>query len=545
MGVSSLIAGMGVAHCVSEPNAKAMIAAHLKDTVQDLYSVPLTLSYGLMEMGVPIPQPTMRRIIYPHKGGNSTLSITTAGNILGGRGMTFSFLHLSEAAFYAGKAPFTSLLPAVSNHPSTIVAVESTANGKVGPGQEFYDFYMDAKLGRNEYIAIFLSWTDDPACRRDADEAADGPQNDDERDLIQALSCSSFCGRCSLCHNALTRLAWRRWAIPNLCRGDVEIFHQEYPINDDEAFVSSNRPAFTRDELRIVRARIIEPAPFVGRLEWDISPAAAEPGKSIIFQPDSRSPLHIWKMPVKGNHYYAGADAARGQEDRDYASASIWCGETGDLCARYAARINPEALAHLLNILGRYFNNALMAIELTGNLGLWTQKVMRDEFRYPNFYYWKGRDDKIQVGFTQRTSIGWETTTRTRELIFTAFRSAVRHGRAKPYDKQLLSQMEAAQIIDGRWEIKIGHDDILMAAMIGWIAGEQWHQIGQGISSKAMDLDGEAAPPKPNSVDWKEIERTAIAAAEPDLQGMQRKHWAKVMSYTRRGGPMKNRLEGI
>jgi len=89
-----------------------------------------------------------RRIIVPHPDGDSILDISTAGSVIGGRGLTLSFVHLSEAAFFPGEDSFLSLLPAVSDGDDTFVAIESTANGRVGPGKAFYDFWNSAVAGK-------------------------------------------------------------------------------------------------------------------------------------------------------------------------------------------------------------------------------------------------------------------------------------------------------------------------------------------------------------------------------------------------------------
>lgn len=541
VGVSSMIDGLGVIHCISQPNARAKIAAQLDETAKGLFDVPLTLVKGLDHTGYRIPDPTQMKITFPHPDGDSDMTISTAKNLMGGRGLSFSFLHLSEAAYYQGKAPFTSMLPAVADHPDTIIAVESTANTKVGIGQAFYDFWCDAVYGRNEYLAIFLGWIDDALCRRPAEEAVkDCPANDDEKDIIQLTACPDFCGRCEKCHKALECVAWRRWALVNILQGDVDKFHQEYPINWEESFITTQNQAFTRDELRHARQMIKDPIA-VGRLETDVSPAR-DPLKPVVFLPDSRSPLHIWQHPVRGHHYYVGSDAARGMDNKDYASAYVWCGETGEGVAQYSSRINPESLAELLNYLGLYYNKAMLAVELTGNLGLWAQKVLRDTYRYPNLYRWKGRDDRQPEGYVRRQSIGWETTARTRPMMFDAFRIAIRFGRAKMYDQALLSQMESAEMIEGRWTVRTGHDDILMGALIGWIVGEQWHSGGLGTRAKLLDLEGGQS--RPDSVE-SERDMQAIAKADNDVQGQVRAHFNRIMGHIKRGGPAKDRLEGI
>lgn len=535
-GGSAFVDGLGLTHCISEENVQAMIVAHRKDSAEALFRVPSTLIKGLPNIGYDIPDPTQKKITFPHPGGDSTLSIATAGDVLGGRGAAFSFLHLSEAAFYQGKAAFTSLLSTVPDHPSTAIIVESTANKKIGPGEAFYEMWLAAISGKSEYDAIFVGFPEDILCRRDALEAKDAPIGDDEKDLITLLACDKFCGRCAKCHKALECIAWRRWAIIEKCQGDIDLFHQEYPATWEEAFITPQNPAFTKDELRLARMIIREPL-VSGQLERDISPAA-DPGKPIILIPDDRSPLKVWCYPEERKHYYIGADAARGEDNKDYTAVAVWCGETGELCARYASRINPESLAELLNFVGIYYNKAIVAIELTGNLGLWAQKVLRDTFGYPNIYKWKGRDDRQPVGYVSRTSIGWETTGRTRPMLLDAIRTAIRFGRCKLYDAGMLSQMEAAEMIEGKWVVRVGHDDIMMAGMIGWLIGEQWHSAGMA-SSKLLDIEGEIGNSRINE------DKKVIIGSDPDVQGMVRQHWHRIMKYNRNGGPPKDRLEGV
>jgi len=536
MGSSSVFAGLGVTHCTEQPNARAKLVAQLDETAVDLFNVPLTLITGLDTIGYHIPKPTKEKITFPHPDGDSQMTISTAKNVIGGRGMSFSFLLLSEAAYYVSLAPFTSMLPAVAPHPSTAIIIESTANGKVGIGEPFYQLWCEAVAGRNEFLPIFMGWLEDRLFRRPAEEAVrDCPANDDEKDILQYVACPGYCGRCEKCHKALECVAWRRWALVNVVQGDIDQFHQEYPIHAGEAFITPHNSAFTREEQRIAKVLIREPL-CRGRLEFDQSPARVVSKSGVVLVPDQASPLHIWATPVEGARYYVGADAARGEDNKDFASAYVWRGETGEGVARYNSRINPESLAELLNFLGLYYNRAMVAVELTGNLGLWTQKVLRDTHRYPNLYRWKGRDDRQPLGYVQRTSIGWETTSRTRNMLLDAFRTAIRFGRCKLYDDQLLAQMQSAEMIEGKWTVRAGHDDILMAAMIGWLIGEQWHTGGLApMSSKVLDTEDAADDVKkeasrPDDLDADDLK--TIYRADPDVQGAVRAHFMKVWKQT-------------
>jgi len=162
----------------------------------------------------------------------------------------------------------------------------------------------------------------------------------------------------------------------------------------------------------------------------------------------------------------------------DYTAAIVWDMTTGEQVAGSQTRLNPRELADFLDKLGRYYQTpelgdnyfALMYIELTGNLGLETQRRLREEYNYPRsrFAPWRGRDDRIHRMRTN--AIGWETNERTRQMMFAAFRTSLRDRSLRIYWRVLADQLGEATMEESCWEVQRGHDDVLMAAMIGWMA---------------------------------------------------------------------------
>lgn len=453
VGMSSYFDGIGTVHCMDIPNANGLILAHTQSSSKELFRIPL----GLVE-SLPFklsPPPTKGVITFPFKTGDSKMSIATAGHQTTGRGWTLSFLHLSEAAFYPAEAAFSSLLPAVSKSPATWTVIESTANGTEYEGEAFYNFWGDAVEGANEFTPIFLSWLDDPTSVRDPLEMEGQKLDDEEQELVKQFKAT------------LAQLAWRRSVLSTECQGRVEMFHQEYPHTPEVAFISSGAPAFDAKEINYARSTLREPI-FVGRIEF-----TGDFNKPVL-RPAPTGPFYVWHKPERDLHYYIGADAARGEEHGDYAAMVIWCGETGEQCLRVEARINPEILAEWCNNLGRWYNNAMVNVELTGNLGLEAQRRLRDDYRYPVFYRWKGaRDDRIGHQEPRKT-IGWETSTRSREYAFTVYRASLREEHLVVHDKVLLQQMSRAVEKWGSWKVERGHDDVLFAALIGWVARVQY-----------------------------------------------------------------------
>jgi hypothetical protein len=155
------------------------------------------------------------------------------------------------------------------------------------------------------------------------------------------------------------------------------------------------------------------------------------------------------------------------------------CGNTGELAARFSERVPPEELANQMDLVGRFYNLAMMNPELTGNLGRWALVKLRDLFRYPNIYFWKGRDDRKR-GKAKSNAMGFEMTTATRRLIIDATRNGLRMGiKQEPgglvvNDRALMTQIGLCTLKEWRWEVERGHDDIAVAFFIACLTREQY-----------------------------------------------------------------------
>lgn len=463
VGMSSYIDGLAFCHCNARPQAHAEIVAHLKEVSQKgLFRVPRDLAIELNKKTNHIDV-RANQIRFMHSTGESVLDIATAGSVGGGRGLTLTFLHLSECAQYPGADSFLSILPAVSKAPDTVIALESTAFGRSGLGQTFYDFWVRSNRPGSKwsgYTPIFLSWLDDPACVRNEEEAYDAPASDLERELM---------GKPFNCTRA--QIAWMRMVLEGECDGSESKFSQEYPWTPEVAFIATGDPAFTPMEINYAVSTKRDPV-YRGHL--------VRSGNNVVFEDDRRSKLLLWEQPQPKCHYYIGVDCARGIESGDFSAYVILNGTTGNVAARFADLVDPPRIADEVSKLGRWFNSAMVIVELTGNLGLWCNAQLRDKYNYPNLYIWKGKDDKA-AGSSKSKSQGWETTSRTRDLMFSTFRGKVRDGKKgipgglTINDEEIIRQMDLATVGQGlRWEVEYGHDDILMAVLLATVACAQY-----------------------------------------------------------------------
>lgn len=387
----------------------------------------------------------------------------------------------SECAFYPDDDSFTSMITSVSKGDGSIVLLESTANGREGPGEGFAEFWDNAVAGRNGYIPVFLSWLDDPACIRSAEEADDAPIDDLEKELMSKPFCASR-----------EQIAWMRRTKADDCHDMEPKWLQEYPHTPSVAFQVSGSPAFARDELAYGESTIRPPLAR-GKL------VRSQFGK-VSFVRDDNGPLFVWEFPddesgrPKEFKYYIGADAALGTESGDFACYVCFNGSTGEFACRFAERITPEVLADQLDMAGRWYHTAMVNPELTGNLGRWTLIKLRDKYFYPNIYAWKGRDDHKR-GKSKSMALGFEMTSATRRLIIDAMRSRMRMGmRREPggmsiNDRMLQSQMSLATLKEWRWEVERGHDDVLVATAISVLTAEQYPPPRMKFRSKIISED--------------------------------------------------------
>lgn len=93
-------------------------------------------------------------------GLRSKFTLATAGTTETARSGTFHNVHVSELAFFPSpEKTMVALLQCVPDEQNTMVVLESTANGV---GGYFYDMWMQAVAGENEFTPIFLPWFTDP-----------------------------------------------------------------------------------------------------------------------------------------------------------------------------------------------------------------------------------------------------------------------------------------------------------------------------------------------------------------------------------------------
>lgn len=318
-------------------------------------------------------------------GLRSKIKIDTAKNLGAGRSDTIHNLHASEVAFWDNaELVMLGLMQAVPNSPDTMVIVESTANGV---GGYFYDLWQKAKRGENEFTPLFFAWWEHPEYQMPVPVGF--VLDEEEREIKAAYNLTD------------EQMAWRRWCIENNCNGDKELFKQEYPSNDIEAFLTSGRPIFNTQILQAMMEEC-EPPQLVGNLEIKNS--------HVQFVKQNKGYLSIWKKPEEGHNYIVSADVAEGLAHGDYSVADIIDRKTLEQVAQWHGHIDPDLFGDELEKMARLYNRAFVVPEVN-NHGLTTVTALKKKYR--NIYRRRTVD---KITNKARQEYGWRTDSRTKPL---------------------------------------------------------------------------------------------------------------------------------
>jgi hypothetical protein len=294
-GFSTLILALFFLDTVNNPNTQTVVIAHDADSTERLFQIVRRFYDHLPEATRPKTRYANRKeLLWPAL--DSSFFVGTAGAKGFGRGGTINNVHMSEVAFWPDAetlvAGLLQAVPADGN-----VFAETTANGL---GNWFYTEYQTAKRGASTFTPRFFGWhehreyrTETPALERSEEEqaASDTLGLDDEQ------------------------LAWRRGKVREL----KELFPQEYPASDSEAFLTSGNPYFDR-------ARIKALIDALESKEFDPIRVVIPPHLERLSKAYSEGWLKVWAPPVPGRTYAIGADTAEGLTDageRDFDSAEV------------------------------------------------------------------------------------------------------------------------------------------------------------------------------------------------------------------------------
>lgn len=360
-----------------------------------------------------------------------------------------------EAAFWrAAEITLTGLLNMVPDLPETAILIQSTANGI---GGEYYELCQRAQDPNNEqgWEFLFFGWLEHPVYTKpfelEADKAKLARSLNREEQTLHEL------------HGAtLDQLHWRRDKIATTFRGNIDLFHQEYPTTPEEAFLASGRPVFDHKVLMCM--------PTVGGQTGELEDYDDGSGqKRLKFKPGDNGALTLWKRPIPGRRYVAGGDPSKGIDvsvakkgaDPDFSVGFLIDADTGEQVALLRARIRPVAFAEYFCRVGRWYNFAYLVPE--ANDAGFIDAIIRTNYPLASIY--QRQRDPTDRRPAQVEDIGFETTGLTRSWLVGAGEDAVRNQSITIVSHVVINECIRFVIKpDGKKEHQAGaHDDCVLA----------------------------------------------------------------------------------
>jgi hypothetical protein len=365
---------------------KSVVMAHDSATSDALFSMSRnTISYMSDEFRPEFKKSNAKEIMFEHN--DSGYRLYTAGSPEAGRGTTPTIAHLSEVAFWThDEKILAGLFQGISQADGTEVILESTANGV---GNAFHRLWKDAEEGKNEYLPIFVPWFLMTEYRREP--PARFKRTEEEDELAAKYNLDNG------------QLYWRRLKV---AEGGVDKFRQEYPCNAQEAFIVSGSNVFNMDKLHA-----LVPQPIISQREYSF--------ESRMFDDARTGSLEIYKYPSFDEPYIIGADVSLGVSQDS--SVGVVLNTKKEVCALYRNNtIDPSSFGDVLFYLGRYYNNALLAVE-SNSMGIATLSRLT-QMEYQNLYY----QTKIaNVSKEEGTRVGWRTTSSSKSAIISFLKNAI------------------------------------------------------------------------------------------------------------------------
>jgi len=227
-------------------------------------------------------------------------------------------------------------------------------------------------------------------------------------------------------------------------------FAQEYGLE----FLSSGRPVFSSFLIKKLRKGVYKVDQKVKDDEGIESVVTKDPDGTVVYF-----------QPKAGRQYVLGADVAEGIIGGDYSVFTIFDRKSGEEVAFWRGYLVPEKFGHLIDKWGRFFNDALVTVEIN-NHGLTTVTALKNKL-YPKLYFRPvTKMDVMGTSYSDR--LGWKTTRVTKPLMIDDLRESLSDDSFIIHTENTLDEMLTFVFDDdGNMTTQSSfHDDGIMACAI-------------------------------------------------------------------------------
>ncbi|MFJ8063301.1 terminase large subunit domain-containing protein [Psychrobacillus sp. NPDC096426] len=455
-GISTFVLGKALWRALTKPNENILIVSYKGDSAKALFDKLKMMNDGIPREKFPNVFPIVKR---DNRGelffsNGSRISSVTAGSKSIGRGSTYTYIHLSEYAFYQNQeSQLLSVEQSLAKGEQSQLTIETTSNGT---GNHFYKLYTQAMKGNSKYVDYFVPFFHKLYSKQFKYDYAEAEIWYKATNKGKRLSLDDLEDDEIVLHKAganLKQLMWRRWKIQDM--EDETQFMQEFPSNPIESFISTGRSVF--DQTKVLK-----------RMSNTIEPLSKNEVSEIVPQSVLKyvgRGLDLYHLPKRNMKYYGGADTSSGSGN-DYSTLAIYDSDGQQVMSFFHNKVAVYLFAEILNELGRFYNYAFLAIE-RNSYGLPVIERLRQEYEYLNLFKQKIFDErgkkKLQLGFT--------TSEKTKAIMISDFKEQFEKNLINIECKTTLQQMQMFVETNGRMGNKRGnsdlhHDDSVIASAL-------------------------------------------------------------------------------
>ena len=422
-----------------------------------------------------------------------------------GRGKGITFLHGTETSSWGDEEGLASLLASLAEtNPKRLYIFESTARGF----NMFHDMYVEAKKARSQ-IAIFCGWWRNELYMADPNSDIyrvywDGKLTGEEKEWtkdIKKLYGFEINSR---------QIAWWRWKLAEGIR-DESLMYQEFPPTEDYAFVMTGTSFFSNSRCTDAVKTLRKKNPSYYRYSF----GANFQDTNVLKSTERLASLKIWEEPIDTAFYVIGADPAYGSSDwADRFCIQVFrCYADGlEQVASFAtSEMNTYQFAWVICHLAGAYKNSTLNLEVNGpgqavinemrnlkrmaaNMGTALGKDLLDVYGSMQNYIWRRNDTMGAVS----NSIGWLTTSATKERMLTYMKDYFEREMMYIYDMDTIEEMKTMTRQDGGiYASGRNKDDRVIAAALATAAFAEQVQprmIAQKITRAISKIQEEFTP---------------------------------------------------
>ena len=422
-----------------------------------------------------------------------------------GRGKAITYLHGTETSSWGDEEGLASLLASLAEtNPDRLYLFESTARGF----NMFHDMYVTAKRARTQR-AIFCGWWRNELYSLDPDGNTykvywDGKLTGEEKEWVKDIK--------KLYDFEINsrQIAWWRWKLYEGIKDD-SLMYQEFPPTEDYAFIMTGTSFFSN-------ARCTDAVKALKKKHCDFyrySFGVNFQDTQVLKSTDRLASLKVWEEPVDTAYYVIGADPAYGSSD--WADRfciqvyRVYADGMEQVAAFATSEMNTYQFAWVIAHLAGAYKNSTLNLEVNGpgqavinelknlkrqaaNMGSALGKDLMDVYANMQNYIWRRNDTLGGMS----NSIGWLTTSATKERMLTYMKDFFERGMMEINDMDTIEEMKTLVRNNGSIEASgRNKDDRVIASALAAAAFAEQVQprlIAQKITRQVSRIQDDFTP---------------------------------------------------